>query len=155
MAEKEDRKKGEDKQGDDDLNDLLQENRILLQGAQVLTAFLTILPFSQGFEKVNDTEKWLYLATFMCSLTSLVLFTAPAAMHRLARPLQDRERFKNIATRLIVVGLVPASLALAFSSQIVTSAVVGEPVSWIVAGVVAAIIGALWWVIPLTMKQDI
>jgi hypothetical protein len=155
MAEKEDRKKGEDKQGDDDLNDLLQENRILLQGAQVLTAFLTILPFSQGFEKVNDTEKWLYLATFMCSLTSLVLFTAPAAMHRLARPVEDRERFKNIATRMIVVGLVPASLALAFSSQIVTSAVVGEPVSWIVAGVVAAIIGALWWVIPLTMKEDI
>ncbi|MGA7733532.1 MAG: DUF6328 family protein [Chloroflexia bacterium] len=155
MAEKEDRKKGDDKQGDDDLNDLLQENRILLQGAQVLTAFLTILPFSQGFEKVNDTEKWLYLATFMCSLTSLVLFTAPAAMHRLARPLQDRQHYKDIATRLIVVGLVPASLALAFSSQIVTSAVVGEPVSWIVAGVVAAIIGALWWVIPLTMKEDI
>jgi Family of unknown function (DUF6328) len=155
MAEKEDRKQGDDKQGDDDLNDLLQENRILLQGAQVLTAFLTILPFSQGFEKVNDTEKWLYLATFIFSLTSLVLFTAPAAMHRLARPLQDRERFKNIATRLIVMGLVPASLALTLSSQIVTSAVVGEPVSWIVAGVVAAIIGALWWVIPLTMKEDI
>ena len=155
MAQEEDRKKGDDKQGDDDLNDLLQENRILLQGAQVLTAFLTILPFSQGFEKVNDTEKWLYLATFMFSLTSLVFFTAPAAMHRLARPLQDRERFKNIATRLIVVGLVPASLALAFSSQIVTSAVVGEPVSWIVAGVVAVIIGVLWWVIPLTMKEDI
>jgi hypothetical protein len=31
------------------LNDMLQELRILLQGAQVLTAFLIVLPFNQGF----------------------------------------------------------------------------------------------------------
>ena len=138
-----------------DFNDMLQELRILLQGAQVLTAFLTILPFSAGFEKINDTEKWLYLVTFICSLTSLVFFTAPAAIHRLARPVQNRERFKDLATRLIVIGLVPASLALAFSSQIVTSAVVGEPMSWVVAGLVAAIIGVLWWIIPLARKREI
>jgi hypothetical protein len=141
-------------QADDDLNDLLQENRILLQGAQVLTAFLTILPFNAGFEKVNDTEKWLFLATFLCSLTSLVFLTAPAAIHRLARPVQNRQRFKNLATRLIVIGLVPASLALVFSTQLVTSAAVGEPVSWVVAAIIALIIGVLWWALPLARKQD-
>ena len=154
MADAEHRTNEEDKEDDPDFNDLLQENRIFLQGAQVLTAFLTILPFNEGFEKVNDTEKWLFLVTFMCSLTSLVLFTAPAAMHRLARPVQHRERFKDLATRLIVIGLVPASLALALYAQIVTSAVMGEPLSWIVAGVVAAIIGVLWWVIPLMRKEQ-
>ena len=143
------------KQHDVDLNDMLQENRILLQGAQVLTAFLTILPFSQGFAQLNETDTWLYLVTFICSLASLIFFAAPSAIHRLARPVQDREGFKNLATRLIVMGLVPASLALAFSAQIVTSAAVGEPASWIVAGVVAALIGALWWVIPLTHKREI
>src|SRR5690349_14529275 len=83
-----------------ELSDLLQELRILQQGVQVLTAFLTILPFSQGFERVDDTEKWVYLATFLCSVTGLVFFSAPAAHHRLARPLMHKERFKEFATRM-------------------------------------------------------
>jgi len=61
---------GQAKNGDhdeQDLNDLLQELRILLQGVQVLTAFLVILPFNQGFEKIEEIEKWVYLATFVCS----------------------------------------------------------------------------------------
>jgi hypothetical protein len=155
MAGKEDQSPGDAKKNDLDLNDLLQENRILLQGAQVLTAFLTILPFSEGFALLNDLETWLYLVTFICSIASLVFFAAPAAIHRLARPVKDRERFKDLATRLIVIGLVPASLALTFSAQIVTSAAVGEPASWIVAGLVAALIGVLWWVIPLSRKREL
>jgi uncharacterized protein DUF6328 len=144
----EDAKKG-------DLNDLLQELRILLQGAQVLTAFLTVLPFNAGFEKLNGTEKWLFLVTFLCSLISLVFFTAPAAMHRLMRPVENRERFKDFATRLIIIGLVPASVALVLSSQIVTSAVMGEPLSWIVAGMVTAIIGVVWWIVPIARRGEI
>lgn len=34
---------------DEDLDDLLQELRMLLPGVQTLTTFLIILPFSQGF----------------------------------------------------------------------------------------------------------
>ena len=50
------------------LDDMLQELRILLQGAQVLTAFLIVLPFNQGFDKIHDFEKWVYTATFLCSM---------------------------------------------------------------------------------------
>src|SRR5512134_1162007 len=97
--------------GDTDLGDMLQEMRVLIQGAQVLTAFLIILPFNQGFEKIDDAERWVYLTTFLCSVTSLVLFSAPAAMHRVIRPLRDRERFKDIGTRLMLAAQVFASLA--------------------------------------------
>lgn len=149
------RKEQREAEEDGDFSDMLQELRILLQGAQVLTAFLIILPFNEGFNKINETEKWLYLATFICSLTSLVFFTAPAALHRLARPVHYRVRFKDVATRLITIGLVPASFALVLSSQIVASAVVGEPVSWIVAGLVTVVIGLLWWVIPLLQRDEL
>jgi hypothetical protein len=88
------------------LNDMLQELRILLQGAQVLTAFLIVLPFNQGFDKIHHFEKWVYTATFLCSITSLVFFSAPAAHHRLVRPLVDRVLFKTFATRMILVGMV-------------------------------------------------
>src|SRR5215204_2910616 len=79
-----------DANDDGDLNDMLQEMRILLQGAQVLTAFLVILPFNEGFARIDPVEKWIYVATFLCSISGLVIFSAPAAHHRLVRPLVDR-----------------------------------------------------------------
>jgi accessory gene regulator protein AgrB len=135
------------------LNDMLQELRILLQGAQVLTAFLIILPFNQGFEKIHDFEKWVYTATFLCSITSLVFFSAPAAHHRLARPLMHRELFKTFATRMILAGLVVLSFALILVTQLVVSQVIGSGVSIFVTAFVGLLILIIWWLFPLTYKE--
>ena len=64
---------------DPDLNDLLQELRILLQGAQVLSGFLTILPFSEGFGRLDQFERMIFLVTFISSLAGLIFISAPAA----------------------------------------------------------------------------
>src|SRR5688500_16397699 len=99
----------DDDHDEEELADLHQEIRILQQGAQVLTAFLTILPFNEGFQRLDETQKWVFLATFLSSLVALIFFSAPAAQHRLARPLRDREKFKNFATRMVIIGLFPMS----------------------------------------------
>lgn len=136
--------------GDGDLTDLLGELRVLLPGAQTLTAFLIILPFNGGFAQIQQGEKTVYLITFLCSVTSLILFTAPAAHHRLQRPLRDREGFKNSATRLIIAGLVPLSVALVLASQLVMSEVTSPRwISWAIAAALALLILGLWWVVPL------
>jgi hypothetical protein len=135
--------------GDGDLSDMLNEMRVLLPGAQTLTAFLIILPFNGGFAEIRDEEKAVYVITFVCSLLSLILFSAPAAQHRLQRPLRDREGFKNMATRYIIAGLVPLSIALVLATQLVMSEVIaGRWASWTIAGGFAAIIIALWWIVP-------
>jgi hypothetical protein len=134
---------------DADLSDLLQELRILLPGAQTLTAFLIILPFSPGFALIDQAERWVYMATFLCSVSSLILFTAPAAQHRLERPLRDRVRFKETATRQIVVGLIPLSIALILSTQLVINEVGGRTVGIGAAVIVAGLVGFMWWLIPL------
>jgi hypothetical protein len=142
---------------DHDLSDLLQELRILLQGVQVLTAFLIVLPFSEGFVRIDQIEKWVYLATFVSSVTGLIFISAPAAQHRLQRPLRNRNRvrFKHFATRMILVGLAAFSIALVMAAQLVSNEVVGFQPSLVVAGLVAALIGTVWWVIPMTSKgQD-
>ena len=135
------------------LNDMLQELRILLQGAQVLTAFLIVVPFNQGFDKVHDFEKWVYTATFICSIASLIFFSAPAAHHRLARPLLNRVLFKLFATRMILVGLVFLSFALILVTQLVVSQVIGPIVSIFVTIFVSLIILVIWWLFPLTHKE--
>ncbi len=136
-----------------DLSEMLQELRILQQGVLVLTAFLTTLPFSAGFDKIERYEKWVFIATFACSMVSVVLFSAPAAQHRLVRPLKDRVSFKDSASRMMVIGLVPFSLALVLATQLVVSQVLGIVESLVVAGVVAALLCAIWWVLPLAHKQ--
>ena len=135
------------------LDDMLQELRILLQGAQVLTAFLIVLPFNQCFDKIHDFEKWVYTATFLCSITSMIFFSAPAVHHRLARPLRNRVLFKTFATRMILVGLVVLSFALILVTQLVVSQVIGSVVSIFVTAFVGLLILIIWWLFPLTYKE--
>ncbi len=134
---------------DGDLSDLLGELRVLLPGAQTLTAFLIILPFNSGFDRIAGEEKAVYVVTFLCSVLSLVLFTAPAAQHRLQRPLRDRQGFKTTATKLTIAGLVPLSIALILATQLVISEVLaGLIISWAFSGILAAFILVLWWIVP-------
>lgn len=141
---------------DHDLSDLLQELRILLQGVQVLTAFLIILPFSEGFARLDQIEKWVYLITFMSSVTGLIFISAPAAQHRLQRPLRNHNRvhFKHSATRMILVGLAAFSVALVLAAQLVSNEVVGFGPSLVVAGIIAGLIGVVWWLIPVLAKEQ-
>ena len=141
---------------DGDLSDMLEELRILLPGTQTLTAFLIILPFNSRFTEIREEEKVIYLITFLCSVVSLILFIAPAAHHRLQRPLRDREAFKNRTTKLMIAGLLPLSIALVLATQLVLSTVFHTLwLSWTVAGTLALFILGLWWIFPLRRRlQD-
>ncbi len=137
-----------------ELDELLQEQRIPLQDSQVLTAFLVILPFQQGFTKIDQGEKSIYLITFICTLVSLILFAAPAAQHRLERPLRDRARFKREATHTLIAGLAPLSVALILVAKLIVGEVVDQRTGTAVAVGVALILGALWWALPLARKVN-
>jgi hypothetical protein len=138
---------------DHDLGDLLQELRILLQGVQVLTAFLIVVPFSEGFGRIDQVEKWVYLITFVSAITGLVFISAPAAQHRLSRPLRDRVAFKRFATRMIVVGMGAFSLSLTLAVQLVSNEVVGFRPSLVVTALVVMLIGIVWWLVPVLKKR--
>ena len=140
-------------QTDGDLGDLLQELRVLLQGVQVLTGFLIVLPFSEGFVRVSAGQRTVYLVLFLCVLLSLVMFSAPAAQHRLLTPLRDRIQFKRGATRMVVGGMVPFSAALVLATHFVLDEVAGRRTANIASGVAALCILALWWVAPLLHRR--
>jgi hypothetical protein len=122
---------GSSREGDGDMSDLLQELRVLLQGVQVLTGFLIVLPFSEGFSRVSEFEKKVYLVLFLCVLVSLVFFSAPAAQHRLLSPLRDRVQFKHF----------------------VLDEVASERVRDIATLFVGFAIAFLWWIAPLIRRR--
>lgn len=141
-------------ENDADLTDMLGEMRVLLNSAQLLTAFLITVPFNPGFTNIVTTEKLVFLGTFILSVTSLILLSAPAVQHRFVRPLNDRARFKRIATRQIVAGSVALSLALVMGTELVLSEVFGLNTGIAAAGFVALLILALWWVLPKILKDS-
>ncbi|GAA5533439.1 DUF6328 family protein [Deinococcus aluminii] len=133
----------------DKLSDLLDELRILLQGAQVLTSFLIILPFNRTFGELEPSERWVYAATFLCSLSALVLLSAPALHHYLRRPMRHPQQFKETTTRLVWAGAVFMSLTLVLATRLVAAQVMPGMFTWIVPGVMALLLLGVWWAMPL------
>lgn len=137
---------------DGNLGDMLNELRILLPGAQLLTAFLIALPFNSGFAKVLQSEKWVFIATFLCAMISLVMFSAPAVQHRVLRPLLDRAKFKQFASREMLIGSIALALALILATELVLAEVFGHPLGVVFASAVAVLIGSLWWALPRALR---
>jgi hypothetical protein len=138
---------------DGDLSDMLSELRILLPGAQMLTAFLIILPFNGGARQIIQNERFVFLATFFFALTSLVLLSAPAIQHRLMRPLINRSRFKRLATRQIVAGSFALAFAFILGTNLVISEVFGPPIGGLAGAGMALLIGSIWGALPMYLKR--
>lgn len=145
--------KKDDKKDDGDLTDLLGELRVMLPGAQMLTAFLVLLPFNGGFRNIVQSEKYVFLATFFLSVASIVLLSAPAIQHRIMYPLRDRAAFKRQAIRHLIAGGITMALAFVLASNLVITEVFGTGPG-IVAGVlVAVLILCLWLLLPLYLRR--
>lgn len=134
------------------LNEMLQELRVLQQGSQILAGFLVLLPFSEGFGKIAPFEKWVYIVAFIASITSLICFSAPAAQHRVERPLRHRVKFKRLSTRIIILGTIALSIALISTTQLVLNEVVGRMWSHVGTVTIGLLIATIWWLIPLSKK---
>lgn len=134
------------------LNEMLQELRVLQQGSQILAGFLVLLPFSEGFAKIASVEKSVYVVAFITSIISLICFSAPAAQHRLARPLKHRVKFKRRSSRIIVAGTVALSITLISTTHLVLNEIVGSQWSYIGTAVIGLLIGIIWWLIPLSKR---
>lgn len=95
-----------------ELNELLQELRSLIPGAEVLFGFLLAISFTGEFEKLGNLERYVYYATLVATGLALVLYLAPAAHHRLRFREGDKDYLLRKANREVILGTVASSLAL-------------------------------------------
>jgi Family of unknown function (DUF6328) len=93
--------------------DLLQELRITLTGSQILFAFLLVVPFSGGFDRVTGFQRALYVAMLLTSALSAGLLVAPAAIHRMTFRQHLKATLVRTAGRLALAGQSLFMLALA------------------------------------------
>lgn len=130
-------------------NELLQELRSLIPGAQVLLGFLLAISFTQQFGDLTDSERYVYYGTLACTGIALVLFMAPAAHHRLRFREGDKDYMLRKANREAIAGTVASSLALTGVFYLVTDLVFGVAEA-IVAAVAFFLFAAWrWWAFAL------
>src|SRR4029079_17337514 len=101
---------------DRELIELLNELRVALPGVQVLFAFLLTVPFSNGWRRITDFQKDVFVAAILLTAVSTALLIAPSAHHRLLFRSKDKEYLLFTANRLAIAGI--GFLALAMSATI-------------------------------------
>lgn len=63
-------------------NELLQEMRVMQTGAQILAAFLVVLPFQSRFDTLEAPDEKLYLVLLIAATVVILLLVTPVAVHR-------------------------------------------------------------------------
>ena len=128
-----------------ELNELLQELRSLIPGAEVLFGFLLAISFTGAFGELGDLERYVYYGTLVSTAIALVLFMAPAAHHRLRFREGDKDYLLRKANREAIAGTVASSIALTGVLFLVSERVFGTTEAVVASLAFLAFAAWRWW----------
>lgn len=140
------------------LIELLNEVRVALPGVQILFAFLLILPFSQGFEKVTTLQKGVYALAFACAAIASVLLIAPSAYHRHRwrqldiETMEEKEEMLVAQSRFVIGGLMLIAIAVTGVVFLTFDVLFTTPVAGLTACFVFAAFVWFWYGLPLSRR---
>jgi hypothetical protein len=139
---------------DRNVSELVQELRVVGLGVQVLFGFLLSLPFTMRFTKLNGTQRDLYVASLVLAALATVLLIGPVAYHRLVFRRGKKEQLVRFANAMALLGLAAVAGAVLTAVLLVTDFVVGAIAAGLITAVLACMIAALWFAVPLTQRRD-
>ncbi len=140
---------------DRELIELLNELRVTLPGVQVLFAFLLMVPFNQGFERVTELQKVVYFTALIATALGSACLIAPTPYHRIRFRDRDKDALLRIGNRLAIVGTAFLAIGITSAVFFVTDFLFNIGVAFAVAGTVAAVVAGLWYALPLSRElQD-
>ncbi|WP_461029631.1 DUF6328 family protein [Streptomyces sparsus] len=134
----------------DDRNfvELLQELRVIQTGVQILFAFLLTLAFTSRFPDLDSFQRGTYIATLLLAALTVIIFTAPAVLHRSLFRRGAKRRVVEVSSTLAQVGLVVLSASLTGAVLLVVDVVMGRPQGRLAAGAMVLACVALWLLLP-------
>jgi amino acid transporter len=139
-----------------EFNELFQELRSLIPGANVLLGFLLAVTFTNEFGNLDRTERYVYFATLVSTAVAIVLFMAPAAHHRLRFREGDKDDILRKGNREAIAGTVASSFAFTGVLYLVTARIFGAPEAVIVSVAFFTFTAWRWWSLALlrTLRDE-
>lgn len=149
------REESESERLDRNLNEMLQELRVVIPGVQVLFAFLLTVPFQQRFAEINSFQRDVYFATLICTAISAILLMSPTAYHRLTFRYQQKRRLVFYSNRFAIAGLTFLALAMTGALLLVTDVLFSTTAAAIVTGSTVTAFLVLWYALPLRRRLSL
>ena len=123
-----------------------------LPGVQVLFAFLLVVPFSNGWDRVTGFQRDVFFAAFLCTTVASVLLIAPSAIHRLLWRARDKEHILVTSNRLAIAGMAFLAAGMGAVVLLIADILFGTDWAAATAAAVAAVFGWFWYGVPLLRR---
>jgi hypothetical protein len=137
---------------DRNFGEQLQELRIAQAGVQILFAFLLTIPFQQRFTILTDLQRDIYVFTLLAAAVSVVVFTAPVALHRTLFRDGLKDFIVTYTDRLMSVGLFTLGIGIVGGVVLVLDVLMSHTAAFWVGGGLFVLGLALWVGVPLSQK---
>jgi hypothetical protein len=137
---------------DRNMIELLNELRVSGTGIQVLFAFLLVVPFNVGYERMSQFDRIDYFVALLCIAIAAMLLIAPSVHHRLLFRHHQRAYIVRTANRAAIAGAGFLALGLTAILVLISNVVFGE-VAAVTVGILAAVaVLTVWFAIPLRRR---
>jgi hypothetical protein len=152
----EDRAEGRDEtreeRADRNWNEVLQELRVLQTGTQILTGFLLALAFQPTFAELNAGQRAVYLTLVVLAALSSIIALAPVALHRVVFQQGAKPAVVRYGHIALITALLTVSVLMVGVVAFVFDVVVGGSAFWWALILLAAVIVALWVLVPALIR---
>ncbi|MET4637022.1 DUF6328 family protein [Mycetocola sp. 2940] len=135
--------------------DVLQELRVVQAGTQILTAFLLAIAFQPRFTELDQFQLFLYLTLVSVSIVTTVLSLLPVSTHRIMFGHLLKKATVAIGDRMLRAVLVGVSLSMIGTAMLIFDFVISRQAGIIAALVVAVIVVAFGFTIPLAVRKAV
>lgn len=133
---------------DRELEQLLQELRVLLPGVQVLFAFLLAVPFAARFRGLSGPEEAVFFAALVSAALASAFLVSPSAFHRILFREHDKEWMITVTNRLTIVGSVFLAISMTCALYLVAKVLYGPAIAAVTAAFAGAVFAVLWYAVP-------
>ena len=137
---------------DRNFGEQLQELRIAQAGVQILFAFLLTIPFQQRFTILTDLQRNIYVFTLLAAAVSVIVFTAPVAMHRTLFRDGLKDFIVTYTDRLMSVGLFTLGIGIIGGVVLVLDVLMSHTAAFWIGGALLALGLVLWVGVPMAHK---
>jgi hypothetical protein len=138
---------------DRNLGELLQELRVLAVGVQVLLGFLLSFPLNARFSTLGHGQRVLYTASVLSATVATICLIGPVAYHRLVFKRHQKARLVQASNAMALAGIAGVGIAVTAALWLTMSIVYSPTLSLLFGLGAAALIVALWIVLPLTGRR--
>jgi hypothetical protein len=140
---------------DRNTTELIGEMRVAAIGIQVMFAFLLVVPFNAGWKQVTAFERDVYFVALLCIAMAAVLLIAPTIHHRLLFRQRQKGYLVAVGSKLVVVAMSFLAVGLVAILVLISDFLFGAAAAAIVGLGAAAVVGTVWFVIPLHRRREL